>query len=62
MGIESVACPACGATTQVGVPQGGAVVEATDDPPDDGADTEGEKHRTVACPEGHEFGVRFTVG
>lgn len=76
MGIEVIACPTCGAEVRFGVPLGGSVLGVTETPPDDGRrseddgpdaeesseeGTEVEKRRTAACPEGHEFGVRFAV-
>lgn len=71
MGIEVIACPTCGAAVRFSVPLGGSVLDVTETPPGKGegtvveeterAATVSEKHRTAACPEGHEFGVRFSV-
>ncbi|MFW5965584.1 MAG: hypothetical protein ACOCP3_02415 [Halodesulfurarchaeum sp.] len=59
MGVKTVSCPICDAAVDVGVPHGGeilAVLEAGAE-----SETETTKTRTVACGNGHEFRVKFSL-
>lgn len=59
--LPTVDCPVCGRTTKVGLPRGAVVTSLTADRP--GGETDGyrRKCRRLACPDGHEFHVRFAL-
>lgn len=57
MGITELQCPECGADVSMGLPNDAVVQSVT--ATDCEASGERQKVRLLACPNGHEFFVRF---